>query len=294
MKKKTILTSGFILLVAVLIAICLGGVTLWKFYKPQPKPTQEILFEGVEYIRDVRSSPRPIVIHIVKIDLSAPGIRPFVTPGDHNAELPLEARTTSQFLDDFGVQVAINGDGFTPWHSRTIFDYYPHSGDPVNPIGMAASDGVLYSQNTDNEPTLFLGTNNKAEINNQPGKLIHAISGNEMIVRFGQSIAGSDDAPQPRTAVALNRSNGYLILIVVDGRQPGYSEGVTLQELAEIIIYYGGHNAINLDGGGSSTLVVEGPLGNSRVLNSPINNRIPGRERPVGNHLGIFAKPVER
>jgi hypothetical protein len=294
MKKKTILTSSLILLVAVLIAICLGGVTLWKFQKPQPKPTQETLFEGVEYIRDVRNSPRPIVIHIVKIDLSAPGIRPFVTPGDPDAELPLIARTTSEFLDDFGVQVAINGDGFTPWHSRTIFDYYPHSGDPVAPIGMAASDGMLYSDDTDNEPTLFLGTNNKAEINNQPGKLIYAISGNEMIVRYGQSIAGSGGSPDPRTAVALNQSNGRLILVVVDGRQPGYSEGVTLQELAQIIIDHGGHNAINLDGGGSSTLVVEGPLGNPRVLNSPINNRIPGRERPVGNHLGIFAKPVER
>ena len=231
---------------------------------------------------------------MVKIDLSVQGIRPLVTPGDPNADLPLTARTTSEFLDDFGVQVAINGDGFTPWYSHTIFDYYPHSGDPVAPIGMAASDGVLYSQDTDNEPTLFLGTNNKAEINNQPGKLIHAISGNELIVRYGQSIVSSGGSPQPRTAVALNRSNGFLILVVVDGRQPGYSEGVTLQELAEIIIHYGGHNAINLDGGGSSTLVVEGPLGNPRVLNSPINNRIPGRERPVGNHLGIFAKPLDR
>ena len=85
----------------------------------------------------------------------------------------------------------------------------------------------------------------------------------------------------------------YLILVVVDGRQPGYSEGVTLQELADIIIFHGGHNAINLDGGGSSTMVVEGPLGGAKVINSPINGQIPGRERPVGNHLGIYAKPLK-
>jgi len=139
-----------------------------------------------------------------------------------------------------------------------------------------------------------LGINNKVGINNQPGRLIHAISGNELVVRNGQSIAGSGGSPQPRTAVALNRATGYLILVVVDGRQPEYSEGVTLEELAEIIIFHGGHNAINLDGGGSSTLVIEGPLGNARVLNSPINNSIPGRERPVGNHLGIFAKKVKK
>jgi len=291
MKKKIIFACSALITA---ITVCLGGVALWKFYKPQPKPTQEMLFEGIEYILDIRSSPRPIVIHVVKVDLSFASIRPFVTPGNPDEEFPLNARTTSQFLDDFGVQVAINGDGFTPWHSRTIFDYYPHTGDPVAPIGLAASDGVLYSQATDNEPTLFLGINNKVGINNQPGRLIHAISGNELVVRNGQSIAGSGGSPQPRTAVALNRATGYLILVVVDGRQPEYSEGVTLEELAEIIIFHGGHNAINLDGGGSSTLVIEGPLGNARVLNSPINNSIPGRERPVGNHLGIFAKKVKK
>ncbi len=46
---------------------------------------------------------------------------------------------------------------------------------------------------------------------------------------------------------------------------------------------------MNLDGGGSSTMVVAGRDGQSRVLNSPIDNYIPGRERPVANHLGIFA-----
>ena len=47
---------------------------------------------------------------------------------------------------------------------------------------------------------------------------------------------------------------------------------------------------MNLDGGGSSTLVVEGPDGEPRVLNSPIDNYIPGRERPVANHLGILVR----
>jgi hypothetical protein len=47
---------------------------------------------------------------------------------------------------------------------------------------------------------------------------------------------------------------------------------------------------MNLDGGGSSTLAVEGANGRPEVLNSPIHQRIPGRERPVGNHLGIFAE----
>lgn len=46
---------------------------------------------------------------------------------------------------------------------------------------------------------------------------------------------------------------------------------------------------MNLDGGGSTTLVMEGDNGQPVLLNSPIDSRIPGRERAVANHLGIFA-----
>ncbi len=82
-----------------------------------------------------------------------------------------------------------------------------------------------------------------------------------------------------------------MILLIVDGCQPNYSEGMTLAELGEIAIDYGAYTALNLDGGGSSTLVVEGAPGKALVLNPPIHRRIPpGRQRPVANHLGIFAK----
>ena len=76
----------------------------------------------------------------------------------------------------------------------------------------------------------------------------------------------------------------------VDGRQPNYSEGVSIAELAQIVIDYDGYTALNLDGGGSVTLVVEGADGEPEILNSPIHNRIPGRERPVANHFGIYAQ----
>jgi exopolysaccharide biosynthesis protein len=56
--------------------------------------------------------------------------------------------------------------------------------------------------------------------------------------------------------------------VVVDGRQPNYSEGVSLVELAEILRHHGAYTALNLDGGGSSALVVAGPHGNPQVLNA--------------------------
>lgn len=82
-----------------------------------------------------------------------------------------------------------------------------------------------------------------------------------------------------------------LWLILIDGRQRNYSEGVTLNELADIAIALGAETALNLDGGGSTTLVVAGPNG-PQTLNSPIHTRIPMRQRPVGNHLGLFARSI--
>ena len=277
-----------------LLIVCVGGYLFWIKNTPQPKATQGQLFEGIEYIRDVRSSPRNMVIHIVKVDLRAEGIRFLVTPGDPANDLPVKARTTSEYLNGFGLQVAVNGDGFTPWYSNTILDYYPRSGEFVDPIGLAASEGFAYSQATDNEPTLFLSASNQARFNARIGKLFNAISGNRSLVQNGKATPQlGDDYPDPRTAVALDRASRHLILFVVDGRQPGYSEGVTLADLAEIIIHHGGYNAINLDGGGSSTLVIESPMGAPKVINSPLNHGIPGRQRPVGNHLGIFAKTLK-
>jgi len=280
-----------ILSIALAIVVCFGGV--WLYQRLLPSSTQETLFQGVEYIRDVRSSPRRIVIHVIKVDLRADGVRVLVTPGNPDEELPIKARTTSKFLNSSDLQVAINGDSFKPWHSLGILDYYPRVGDRVDAIGFAASEGIIYSQDTDEEPTLYIALNNNARFNAPTSKIYNAISGNLLLLKKGETVPGLEGSPEPRTAVALDRANRYLILVVVDGRQPGYSEGVTLQELAEIIAFHDGWTAMNMDGGGSSTMVVEGPLGNADILNSPINHRIPGRERVVGNHLGIYAKPLK-
>jgi exopolysaccharide biosynthesis protein len=112
-----------------------------------------------------------------------------------------------------------------------------------------------------------------------------------MLVVNGQIADGLDDQElDPRTAVGINRNGRYLILVVVDGRQPFYSDGATFQQLAQLLIDFGARYAMNLDGGGSSTMVVQGEDGQPLILNSPIDNYIPGRERPVANHLGIFLK----
>jgi exopolysaccharide biosynthesis protein len=98
--------------------------------------------------------------------------------------------------------------------------------------------------------------------------------------------------PQPRTAIGVDKRGKYLYLVVIDGRLPGYSKGATLTELANFLIELGAHFAINLDGGGSSTLVAARENGSAKTLNMPVHGRIPGIQRPVGNHLGVYARPL--
>jgi len=82
----------------------------------------------------------------------------------------------------------------------------------------------------------------------------------------------------PRTAVAVDEDTGRLWLVVVDGRQPPYSVGMTLPELLRLVEALGAEEALNLDGGGSSSLVVRG-----RLRNTPSD----GEERAVVNALAL-------
>ena len=79
--------------------------------------------------------------------------------------------------------------------------------------------------------------------------------------------------------------------MTVDGRQPGYSEGASTAETAEWMRKLGAYNALNLDGGGSTALVIEGPDGSPMTLNRPCGLP-PGTQRRVANHLGVFAQPL--
>ncbi len=82
----------------------------------------------------------------------------------------------------------------------------------------------------------------------------------------------------PRTAVGFNKSKSKLYIVTVDGRQIE-SIGMTLPDLADLMIQFGAYEALNLDGGGSTTMVV-----NNRVVNSPSDAN---GERAVSNALMI-------
>ena len=288
--------SGLLIVLAG-VAVLVGGFFFWRDHRPQPENVQVELFNGITYIRDVRQQPRPLIIHVVQIDLTTPGLSFLVTPSEPVNGHEVRAQTTSHFLTAHDLQLALNGDFFWPWWYTTIFDYYPHDNDPTDVNGFAASRGDVYSEEKEDDPrpTLFLSQDNRAGIDQPIGAVYNAISGLPLIVETGRI---SDQIKpdeyyagvHPRSAVGLDRDQRTLLLFIVDGRQPNYSEGVTLPELAQIAIEYGADTALNLDGGGSSTLVIEDAQGRPQILNAPIHASIPGMERPVGNHLGVYAQ----
>jgi hypothetical protein len=113
-----------------------------------------------------------------------------------------------------------------------------------------------------------------------------AISGGGMIVSGGKvSLSGNTvtpDARQPRTAVGITGDRKTVMLAVIDGRN--HSVGATAEEAAKIMIEYGAHTAMLLDGGGSSTMYARG-----EVVNTPSE----GAERRVINALGVFENAPE-
>lgn len=88
----------------------------------------------------------------------------------------------------------------------------------------------------------------------------------------------------PRTFMGLDRSGKRAWLVVVDGRQKDYSMGMTLRQEAELMLALGATRALNLDGGGSSALVLRTPAGPLRTVNKPSDA---GTERAVANALAV-------
>ncbi|MGK7899991.1 MAG: phosphodiester glycosidase family protein [Hormoscilla sp.] len=303
MKQKLIWQTLWV----VLLATPLVGYSSLYFRRPPLVNEEKVLFQGVTYQRMVRSAPRPHVIHTVAIDLQAPGIGILVTPGapgDDGQEVV--ASTTSEFVQSSGVQLAVNANYFYPFAEDTPWRYFPHSGDRVNPIGEAISSGQRYAATRHTWPALCFDTDRQAEIVEYavcPEGTDQAIAGELILVFDGVSVTkpqakttkGKPFTPYhyARAAIGLNAQGDKLWIVVIDGKQPFYSRGLTLAELADFFVTLGVDVAINLDGGGSTTLVMATPSG-PKVLNAPIHTKLPMRERPVANHLGIYAAPQRK
>lgn len=118
------------------------------------------------------------------------------------------------------------------------------------------------------------------------GIILHAVGGGPRLMREGDiSVEFQEEGMStafaetrhPRTAFGFNEEHFYLV--TVDGRQEGYSAGMSLTELASFMKKCGAKEAVNLDGGGSTTMLVQG-----RIRNKPSGKRV----RPIANALLLY------
>ena len=118
------------------------------------------------------------------------------------------------------------------------------------------------------------------------GKPKVAITGNKLLVDDGLVKVVDNKDLHPRTAVGVDHDTGLVLLLVIDGRSES-SSGYTMVELANLMVDLGADEALNFDGGGSSTMVATPPGGVSTVLNAPSDKS----ERRVTNALEVTYRP---
>ena len=162
----------------------------------------------------------------------------------------------------------------------------------VDPSRISKNEIILigpYDTNTDPDPD----KNFQVQLNLTPvvDKMDMLVGGLPRIIRDGEvSIEWENENIResfssnrhPRTAVGFTKNEAVVMFFVVDGRQPGYSMGMSLPELAKYMREWGIYQGVNLDGGGSSTMIVKG-----EIANKPSD---PSGERPVANALMVINK----
>ncbi|GAA2234042.1 phosphodiester glycosidase family protein [Herbiconiux moechotypicola] len=190
--------------------------------------------------------------------------------------------TTSETAEDNGAIFAINGDYYGFRDTGIVIRNGVVYRDEGAREGLAFyTDGTVevYDETTTTAEQLVAdGVWNTLSFGPaivEDGEIVDGIEDVEVDTNFGNhSIQGE----QPRTAVGVIDEN-HLVFVVVDGRSPGYSTGVTMTGLAEIMQSLGATTAYNLDGGGSSTMYFDGEL-----VNDPLGK---GEERGTSDILYI-------
>lgn len=240
--------------------------------------------------RFIYSASGPWAIHLLDVDLDRCNAVVAVASADTNARRV----RTSQLIRDLQRRADVLGGVNADFFSLTT----------GRPTGLLVAEGLEMVPPSAQSVLAFdsAGTASISVFTQAAGTLApfhprNAVGGRPRIVRDSLTVADIDSAGgksfaagrHPRTAVGLARNARRLIFVVVDGRQKPYSDGMTLRELASLMLSLGARDALNLDGGGSATMVYADPAwpGALAVANRPSDKE---GERAVGDAVGIVRR----
>lgn len=259
-------------------------------------------WKGVTYAFEKRADPAE-EIHVVVVELKQVRVR--AVPAGPDPDGPGKWQTTlmrtSEIAKREGFDVAVNGDFFAIPRGKDaegeaaqkLFE----NGIPALATGAAMTDGKTWSTSEKARQCVMVDRKSHiklVEATTPPVEAMQVLCGRDFLVMNGKaqfSDANVTYKPgefrniNPRTAVGIDKKGKKLILLVVDGRSE-LSRGMTYGQLAAEMVKRGAYTAINLDGGGSSTLVIRQADGELRVMNRPSDKK----ERAVANALGVVVK----
>lgn len=249
----------------------------------------------VHYTTETRQEPRALRLHVLRVDLQAEAVELAVAVGERpvsEAGRQAEAVLTHprELAENGRMVAAVNTNPWFMVPERTDGFRTPYvAGLACHILGWVVSDGQVRSTPRTGNWNFWIDSQRQAGVGPSPGKgdIRQAVAGFGGLVQAGTVLPSPSHVRHPRTALGLDRHARWLTLAVVDGRQEGFSEGMSERELAEWMVELGCWHAINLDGGGSSILLLDDEHGELQIRNRP-SPRL--RPRPVPVMLGVRAR----
>lgn len=241
-----------------------------------------------------RQTPDTLAVSVLRYDLHNKLYAvTTIIADDPDGAGPAEAILTDPFIlaTNAHVVAAINANAFAAIPDSTgKRDTNWHVGQFVDIVGDAIHNGVARSSKDNravNDVVFGMTEAGQAYIGpaSSAPAFREAVNGWSIgrLVEAGKAIPDTGGVRNPRTAIGIDKSGRWLYLVVVDGRRPGYSNGVNPRELANEMIRLGSYQALNVDGGGSSIMLLADSSGTLRTVNRPSGND----RRPIPVMLGI-------
>ena len=295
MNKNSLVLPSIILLSCIFTFSLYGEMKFsnefnWK------KPKVKNIGNAIQYVTEEFTTPRLIKCAAVKIDLTTAGLRFKATPrskkwGEKMPDFPqytiyTDRMTCRKVMEESvkkgeNMLVVINSSPWSPWQPPWN---HPHA----DRTGLIVSEGVLVAPPFRKYPSFVVDKKGKHffaifKEKDDLSNIQHAVSGFGFVLKNGKVLHKDNGRLAPRTGYGLSSCGKYLILFVCDGRQKEYSMGCSTYEVGEFLKYFGASEGLNMDGGGSTTLIVRD--GKKLIkLNSHRN----GAERSVGGAMGII------
>ncbi len=249
-------------------------------------------------------------VNCLRIDLTDPDVQLFSTPRATNfAAGSVETKTLSisNFVKQYGVKVATVAN----FYSSSQGTDPPLEGLNCQVFGLAISTGQVVSvpdtgPDSNNRYTSLLFTTNKTPFfiisNTPPGTnttgIYTAVTGYYPVLTNGTVLGDvlrtlypdpTVHDSQPRTVFGLSEDRRYFYMMVIDGRQTGYSEGANDAEMGIWLLQFGAADGVSMDGGGSAAMYYADCVGSPKPLGHSSYLPLRGRERITGSQLGVFA-----